>query len=248
MSRRPFNRRVAPTDIIIRMIETMSIHSLDELTRLLQISSPAFPLGSFHYSQGLETAVDNQIVVDASTFEDWLMMQMRESMANLDMPTLFRLVSTYTDEDLDRFEYWVNFLVANRETLELRQEEQARGQAMLRILENLDINLDDRTRRLIGTSQLAGHAVLAGVWGLQVAPLAATLLYTFLENQVTAGIKTIPLGQSAGQNLIGSVGAHIPSWVEYASRLDDDDIGASTHGLAILCSLHETQYTRLFRS
>lgn len=230
------------------MAEQVNQGPRSQLTSLLQLSSSAFPLGSFHYSQGLETAVELGFVTDYASFHHWLTVQMRESMANLDLPVLCRMMQAYEADDLDQLETWVEFLVASRETYELRQEEQARGQAMIRILDNFEIGLNQRVRRLVTLSQLAGHAVLAKAWRLDFPALANAMLYSFLENQVTAGIKTIPLGQSAGQKLLWSVGQQLEDWVEHAGCLADDEIGASTHGLAILSSLHETQYTRLFRS
>ncbi|MGB5737632.1 MAG: urease accessory UreF family protein, partial [Thiohalocapsa sp.] len=72
--------------------------------------------------------------------------------------------------------------------------------------------------------------------------------WAWAENLVLAGIKIVPLGQRQGQQVLQRLAARIPSAVESALLLADDEIGASNPALAIASANHETQYTRLFRS
>jgi urease accessory protein len=69
-----------------------------------------------------------------------------------------------------------------------------------------------------------------------------------VEHQVSAAVKLVPLGQTAGQRLLGSLGEQIPAAVTAGMALADDEIGAAAPGLAIASAQHETQYSRLFRS
>jgi urease accessory protein len=73
-------------------------------------------------------------------------------------------------------------------------------------------------------------------------------VWSWLENQVMAALKAVPLGQSAGQRMLMGIGAGLPAAVQRAIRLDDDELTNFAPGLAIASSRHETQYSRLFRS
>ena len=73
-------------------------------------------------------------------------------------------------------------------------------------------------------------------------------LWSWLENQVMAAIKAVPLGQVAGQRLLLALGARMPAAVAVAKAVADDDVASFAPGLALASARHETQYTRLFRS
>jgi urease accessory protein len=73
-------------------------------------------------------------------------------------------------------------------------------------------------------------------------------VWSWLENQVMAAIKAVPLGQTAGQRILASVGDELPAVAQRAMTLADDELANFAPGLAIASSRHETQYSRLFRS
>lgn len=218
------------------------------LVRLLQLSSPTLPVGAFSYSQGLEYAVDCGWVSGFESFRQWLTACARESLVCLELPVLLRLYDAARRGDHDALGHWVDLLVASRETREMRTEESARGRAMVQVLVALDVAIPDKLREALATSQLAGVAFAGAHWDLPAGSLAAAHAWSWLENQVTAGIKLIPLGQSDGQRLLFELGAALMELVEHARTVGDDEIGATCPALAIASSLHETQYTRLFRS
>ena len=76
----------------------------------------------------------------------------------------------------------------------------------------------------------------------------AAYLWAWLENQVMAAVKAVPLGQSAGQRLLAGLGARIPELTETALALPEESWSNYAPGLALASSRHETQYSRLFRS
>jgi len=232
--------------IIMPMTET-SGNRLD-LVRLMQLASPGLPVGGFHYSQGLETCVEDGWVSDLESFSGWLHSMFRETLVHLEIPLLKRLSSAFRDGQPADFDHWCCYLMASRETREFRLEEKARGQAMLRLMDSLAVEVPATLRSSVGESQLAGFAVMCQAWGLELASLATAYAFSMLENQVTAGIKLIPLGQSDGQRTLFAVGSLIPVWVEQGLAVRDEEIGASTHALGLVSSRHEIQYTRLFRS
>ena len=85
-------------------------------------------------------------------------------------------------------------------------------------------------------------------WNIPVADALAAYLWSWLENQVMAALKAVPLGQTDGQRLLAKLGARIPAVCDEAVTMADEDLSNFMPGLAILSSVHETQYSRLFRS
>ena len=225
----------------------MSNSDLSEL-RLYQLISPSLPIGSFTYSQGLEWAIEAQWITDAPSLKEWLDSVLNHSIVTLELPILLRLLKAFHDSDEANVARWTQWLIACRETAELRKEEQQRGAALARLLPNLGIDIPQTLALHIAKSQLTGFALAAYQWGIDAHKLCYGYCWGWLENIVLAGVKLIPLGQTDGQKLMFELAKKIPLSVEKASTLKDFDIHSSTPALAIASSRHETQYTRLFRS
>lgn len=101
---------------------------------------------------------------------------------------------------------------------------------------------------ILRQSHIAGYSFACERWGIDSERAACGWLWSWLENLVLSAVKIIPLGQTAGQQIIFSLGAFIPEVVAAAEAVADDEIGASSMALAIASARHETQYTRLSRS
>jgi urease accessory protein len=237
----------------MRIITDISMHTegltsgLAEL-RLMQLVSPALPIGAFTYSQGLEWAVESGQLPDQQAVYDWLHGQIEDTLTYLDLPILIRLYQAVQGDDPDGVNYWSGYLLASRETSELRQEEINRGRALGRLLVDLDIKQATRYREAMQLSQSAGFALAVVAWQIGLQQTLLGYSWGWLENQVAAAIKLVPLGQTAGQKLQLELAQLIPQAVELALQVSDTEIGASAPALAIASSMHETQYTRLFRS
>jgi urease accessory protein len=216
--------------------------------RLYQLISPALPIGGFTYSQGLEWAVEAQWVHDNITFAAWLDSLLEHSIATLDLPILLRLHRACEQADWQRAKHWCNYLLASRETMELRKEERQRGAALLKLLPDLGIAIPPGQRETFAATQLAGMALAATQWGIFAEKTCSGYAWSWLESTVMAGVKLIPLGQTQGQQLTLAMAEKIPAAVSYANAVGDNEIGSSTPAQAIASSRHETQYTRLFRS
>lgn len=216
--------------------------------RLMQLISPTLPIGAFTYSQGLEWAVESGLVGNQSAVADWLTGQIHEGLTYLELPILVRLYNAITSDDEGLVRYWNDYLMASRETYELREEERNRGRALSRLLIDLDLSQVQRYAQTMQITQVAGFALAAVAWEIPLQQAALGYAWSWLENQVAAAIKLVPLGQTSGQQLQLQLSAHIPPAVELALAIPDDEVGASAPMLAIASSLHETQYTRLFRS
>jgi urease accessory protein len=216
--------------------------------RLLQLVSPSLPIGGFTYSQGLEWAVEAGWVHDAAKVGDWLGGLLEDGMQRLELPVLARLHAACRAGDRGEFAHWARVLYAGRETRELRAEERNRARALLTLLRDLGVpQVNDWADSLL-LCQAAPFACAAVHWGIGVEDCALGYAWGWLESQVAAAVKLVPLGQTDGQRLLLELGACLPAVVDAGLRLDDASIGAAAPALAIASARHETQYTRLFRS
>jgi len=216
--------------------------------RLYQLISPSLPIGGFTYSQGLEWAIEAGWVTTVEDLEAWLASVMAHSIATLELPVLRRLYLALQQQDSESFLYWNQWLSASRETAELRKEERQRGQALATLLPNLGVPVMPPYDEAVRSTQVAGFALAALHFEIPLRQACGGYLWGWLENMVMAGVKLVPLGQTAGQQLMLRLGEQIPAMVDAALMVADEDVGSSTPALAIASSQHETQYTRLFRS
>lgn len=224
----------------------MAITTTDaSLLRLLQLSSVSLPVGGFSYSQGLEFAVEMGWVSTAEQTYDWLATQLQESIARVDLPVLLGAMSALQGQDMDQWRSWNNLALANRETRELKFTDTSMGDALKRLLGTLEVEVPDHSA---GYSFVCLFAVAAHRWQMEADLAAYGYVWSWLENQIAAATKLVPLGQTQAQRLLGDLQPAIPSALELAKTLNADTLGSSLPGLALASSLHETQYTRLFRS
>ncbi|MFB4394012.1 MULTISPECIES: urease accessory protein UreF [unclassified Pseudomonas] len=218
------------------------------LLRLLQLASPGLPVGGFTYSQGLEWAVEAGWVRDTAGFCAWQREQLHDTLGCLDWPVLARLYQACQADDAEAFARWSQFLLANRETAELRLEERQRGSALARLLDGWQLGQAPAWRTSLELSQLGGMAWLGAHWAIPLRDLALGHGFAWLEGAVMAGVKLVPFGQQAAQTLLRDLGAELPEVLDQALAMRDDQLGGGLPLLAIASSRHETQYTRLFRS
>lgn len=218
------------------------------LLRLLQLTSPALPIGAFAYSQGLEYAVQAQWVHDETSAQAWILGVMREGVARLDVPVLARLYRAWSVNDEDALDYWSAYLRASREAAELREEDRQLGMALARLLRDLEI-AEAAPWLTRPQANLATLFALAAVrWNISLRDAANGYLWSWTEAQVAAAVKLVPLGQTAGQRILSRAVLEIPAAAAAGWSLSDDEIGYAAPRLAIGSALHESQYSRLFRS
>lgn len=215
--------------------------------RLLQLASPALPVGAYGYSQGLERAVEDKLIYDELSARHWIEGIFLHMLSRTDAPVLARLFDAWSVGDDETLDYWNQYLLACRETMELRAEDIHLGQALGKLLDGLGLNWSGR-KIPKNTSFAMPFSLAAAEWAIPKPATLSGYLWAWLENQVLAAIKLVPLGQSAGQRLLFQLAERIPAAVEQALTLKDDQIGAALPMMAIASSRHETQYSRLFRS
>ena len=221
------------------------------LTRLLQLASPTLPVGAYSYSGGLESAIEDGIVTDARTAEAWIRDVLAFSLGSFELPLLFRMMEALEADDYARLARWNTLFRSGRETAELRTETLQMGHALVTLLKDLPFCSSESVAKLQRIGALTFPAVYAfAAHHMQVERNAALVgyIWSWLENQVMAALKAVPLGQSAGQRMLAGMGAELPAIAQRTMQLADDELTNFSPGLAIASSRHETQYSRLFRS
>jgi urease accessory protein len=172
-------------------------------------------------------------------------------MGSFELPLLSRMLDSLANGDEAAFLNWNALFRAGRETAELRAETLQMGHALVTLLHGLPVHNVEKLSKLQVESALtfpAAYAFAAHGMNIERENALTGYVWSWLENQVMAALKAVPLGQSAGQRMLMSIGANLPAAVRCAMQLQDDELTNFAPGLAIASSRHETQYSRLFRS
>ncbi len=221
------------------------------LLHLIWLASPALPVGGFSYSEGLEAAIDAGLVKDGPEAADWLAEQLHLTLARADLAVVAQALAAWQDDNLPRLRALDDWVLRTRETQELRLQSEQMGRSLVEWLKS--VRPQDAAR-----AQALGHLTYPVAFALAAgnsraggaSPRAAVLAYAFgwAENMMQAAIKSVPLGQSAGQRILARLAAEIPAAVDHALSLTESERQSFSPMLAILSARHEHQYSRLFRS
>jgi urease accessory protein len=198
--------------------------------RLLQLASPTLPVGAYSYSGGLEAACEAGLVTDAASARRWIGDVLEYSVMKMEAPVLLRMIDQPDEE-------WNAMFLASRETAELRAETVQMGYSLNRLLPELGVEACPFEE----PSFPAAYAQAVRAWGIPARQALTAYLWAWLENQVMAAVKSVPLGQTDGQKMLLALGARLQD-------VSEEEPGNFAPGLAMLSSFHETQYSRLFRS
>ena len=222
----------------------------DDLSRLLQLASPLLPVGAYAYSQGLEWAIETKTVSDAPSTASWIADVIEFYLCRFELPVLWRMRKAWDKKDIAALKYWNNYYCAGRDTAEARAETLQMGYSLVRLLDDLDLDTASLMllERFVPVSFPLGYACATSVWRVPAHSTLHAYLWSWAENQVSAAMKTVPLGQVAGQRMLLEIGAKIPAAVKTACALQDEELSNFAPGLSIAGARHETQYSRLFRS
>ena len=217
---------------------------------LMQLASPALPVGGFSYSEGMEAAVEHGLVTDEDSAQQWLIDQLHLVQARSELPVVAQAIRAWRTHDKAALQHLNDWVLQTRETFEMRLQTAQMGRSLLIWLRNhqaadeADMQLCDSlppTWPLVFALALNTHAV-------DTREGLLTCAFGWAENMVQAAIKSVPLGQLSGQRMLAALSAEIPVAVEHALSIPDNQQQSFTPRLAILSARHETQYSRLFRS
>lgn len=223
------------------------------LLHTLWLASPALPVGGFSYSEGLEAAVDAGLVHDEASTAAWLADQLHLSLARSDLAVVAQAIPAWRAQDLARIARLNDWVLATRETQELRLQAEQMGRSLLAWAQSLGdlgggVPQQLQAANLQPPSYPVAMACAASASGAPLHDSLAGYAFGWAENMVQAAVRCVPLGQSAGQRVLAQLVRGIPEAVEHALSLTDDGRQAFSPMLAILSARHETQYSRLFRS
>jgi urease accessory protein len=238
------------------------------LLQLVWLASPALPVGGFSYSEGLEAAVEAGLVRDEATAGDWLVEQLHASLARADLAVVLQAMEAVRRGDEERVQALDAWVRQTRETSELRQQTEQMGRSLGDWQRSLAVGVRLRAHHRptqeafpVGRGDArnpdgarsaftypVAYASAAASTAASPRQVALTFAFGWAENMMQAAIKSVPLGQSAGQRILAQLASEIPHAVDTASTLPDGERQSFTPMLAILSARHEIQYSRLFRS
>jgi len=225
---------------------------------LLSLLQLAFaPVGAFSYSEGIESLVETGAIDSEISLKNWLQNSLQFGAVRVEAAVAARALRAANSGDLETLSYWNDWATAAKETEELRLQSWQMGRTLVKLL--LDLRSPAPSQLPAPVTELAAacgnscnYAIAFGIaaacWQIAEETAAVGYLYSWAANLASAGVKLIPLGQTAGQQLLLDLHSQISCTAREVLQLEDDDLGSCSWGLALASMAHETQYTRLFRS
>lgn len=240
-------RAVAPDTTTITVTTIIPMHEAaartgrEALLRLLAWLSPAFPTGAFAYSHGLEWAVEAGDVTSGDTLHAWLADVIPHGAGRSD--TILLRHAHRAHGDPAAVAAIAELATATAPSRERQAEALDQGRAFgLAAVPWTAPPLPARTPYAVAVG------VLAGSHGIDEDDTAAAYLQTFAANLISAAVRLVPLGQTAGLRVLAGLEPVILATAAATRSATLDDLGGCTFRSDLAAMRHETQYTRLFRS
>ncbi len=242
------------------------------LLRLLQLASPLLPVGGYSYSEGLESLIAQEIIHDRITLQAWIERELRVGAIRVETAIMDRAYLAGLESNTERLQYWNQWLSAARETEELRQQSWQMGGSLAKLAIELTPEIQDVITAIVGgacgqdytpCNYAIAFGIIAQHWQVGSPPeqlllgqtryrqrqtTIAAYLHSWVTNSLGAGVKLIPLGQTAGQQILWELQGEIEALAQTIPDFTDDDLYACSWGLSLASMQHETLYSRLFRS
>lgn len=230
---------------IRRHREAPAPRSSASLMQLMWLASPALPIGGFSYSECLEAAVDTALVATESEATQWLLDQLHLSLARSELAVVAQAVTAWQRDDPARIAELNAWVLLTRESSELRAQSEQMGRSLLAWLRNHTTATPAQIELLadLKPTYPMAFALAASATKATVRDCLVTFAFGWAENMVQAAIKSVPLGQSAGQRILSALTAEIPVAIDHALTIGDAERQAFSPMLAILSSQHEVQYS-----
>ncbi len=235
-----------------------------QLLRLLQLTSPALPIGAYSYSEGIEYLCSNGLIQTESDLYDWLKRELSFGFITNEAAIALRAHQAMISADITALNYWNNWLSATRETEEVRLASWQMGQSLMKLWWKLPEHQEDQLaiRKSIsdllptakenaqgkGCNYAIAFGIVAASLGIDVSNTTVGYIYSWLSNLVSAAVRSVPFGQTTGQQVIFRLSTDILSSSQLALQRLDDELEWCGWGASLACANHETQYSRLFRS
>ena len=233
---------------------------MSNVVRLLQLASPALPIGGYSYSTGLESAIEAGEVHDPASAFDWIDDAVSLVVGRFDAPLLAAAMQACQAGDRGGMDRLNQLALAARETAELRLESEQMGFSLMQWVGQVPASdagsvAAEDAEPPVAPWEAQGPVAATVAWAvaatrLRLSPCAAVTgyLWSFVENQVMVLIKTIPLGQIQAQRVLHRLGPRVEAAAQAGLQLSPPQWSNAAAGLAIASMRHEVQYSRLFRS
>lgn len=218
------------------------------LLRLLQLASPALPVGAYSYSEGLETLVTQGMNTPEAVLH-WLEQELTLGLVRVEAAYIHRIHRSAQAGQWSSIAEDNRWISALRDSEESRQQSWATGRALLRLAQDLHPELAVPLGILGQPCNFAvGFAVLAAHWQIPASAAVLGYLHSWAANLITAAVKLVPLGQTQGQRLLIDLTPTLEATASQSATLQPDDLALGGWGAALASMQHEVLYSRLFRS
>lgn len=221
------------------------------LLRLMRLASTSLPVGGFSYSEGLESAIDSRRIAGEAAALNWLADQLDLGLARSELPVVAFALDAWQHGDHGRVASLNAWYATTRETSELRQQAEQMGRSLVVWLRQGEVDsgaLAAIARLLHAPTWPVVFALAASSACSEPRPALLAFAAGWAENLVQAAMKSVPLGQAAGQRMLDALALRLPAAIDHALTVPEAQLQAFTPMLAILSARHEAQYSRLFRS
>ncbi|NCU76390.1 MAG: urease accessory protein UreF [Synechococcaceae bacterium WB7_1B_046] len=227
---------------------------------LLQLVSPALPVGAFSYAEGLEVLVQAGELRDAATLRAWLEAELQFGLLAVEAAALGPLQQAFKTSNMEQLLDLNGWLIAQREAPEMRAQQWQMAGSLLQLLAAMGWPLTEQCQglkltglKLTGLKSTGLGWTAAWAWAGHCLNLAATdlveaYLYGWLANQISAAVRLIPLGATEGQCLQLQLAPLISSQANYLISQDPRQMFSSGVGASLAQLQHGALYSRLFRS
>jgi urease accessory protein len=230
--------------------DDLSRHEAAALYRLMTFLSPAFPVGAFSYSSGIEWAVESGDIVDAASLRDWLSSMLSDGGGFCDGVFLAQAHRAASSGDDQAFREIAELAAAFVPSRERQLETSSQGRAFIEIA-RAAWNCDGLEEMILPGEVLVYPAAVGLVSAAHAIPLASTMhafLHALTSNWISAGSRLVPLGQTDSQRVLAELEPVVAATARRALEASLDDLGSASFRADLSSLWHETQYTRLFRS
>lgn len=221
------------------------------LYRLMAWLSPAYPVGAFSYSSGIEWAVEAGDIKDAESLRRWLGVVIGEGAGFCDAVFFVHAHRSSVDPDDRALVAVAELAAAFAPSKERHLETTAQGAAFIEATRAAwpCAALDRLAAAWTGPMAYpVAVAVAAAGHGIAIEPALHAYLHAVTVNLISAGVRLVPLGQTDGQRVLAAMESIVTATAERALKTPLDDIGSAALRADLASMKHETQYTRLFRS
>jgi urease accessory protein len=235
----------------VNACDGMTEAELAALYRLMTWLSPAFPVGGFSYSSGIEWAVEAGDITDAVSLKDWLAAMLTDGSGFCDAAFLSQAHRAVEADDVRALQETTELAAAFVPSRERQLETSSQGRAFIEIA-RAAWNCDRLDRALVSCAGPIVYPVAVGLvsaaHAIPRAPALHAFLHALVSNWISAGSRLIPLGQTDSQRVLAALERDVAATARRAMSAAPDDVGSATFRADLASLRHETQYTRLFRS